>query len=102
MKTALRLAILSAAAALGAACVTLGRPFDAAQVKSIAVGKTTQGEIQKLFGDPTRTGLDSGDPTWTYLDYSLSLFGERRITDLLVKFGPDGTVKSYSYNTNAR
>jgi outer membrane protein assembly factor BamE (lipoprotein component of BamABCDE complex) len=90
-----------AVCALLGACVTLGRSFDAAQVKGLQVGKSTQVDVEKTFGAPFRTGLDSGDATWTYVDYHFGVFGPQRATDLLVKFNGDGTVKSYAFNTNA-
>lgn len=94
------LPLLLASCAALSACVTLGRGFDTAQVKAITVGKTTSADIKKTFGEPFRTGLDSGDQTWTYVDYRVGLFGPQRAIDLLVKFASDGTVKSYSFNTN--
>ena len=94
----MKIAILLVAAAL-AGCVTLGRPFDAGRIKSIEAGKTTQSQIQSLFGDPFRTGVDAGDVAWTYVNYHFGLLGPQRATDLVVKFKPDGTVKSYTYNT---
>jgi hypothetical protein len=81
-------------------CVTLGRRFDAGAVKTIVVGKTTQADIDRTFGAPFRTGVDSGDLTWTYVDYHFGLMGPQRATDLVVKFNAKGTVKSYAFNTN--
>ena len=82
------------------ACVSLGRHFDAGAVKPIVMGKTTQADIEKTFGEPFRTGVDSGDVTWTYLDYHFGVIGQQRTTDLLVKFNANGTVKSYAFNAN--
>ena len=93
--------LIFAVGALLGACVTLGRAFDAAQVKALQIGKTTQADVERTFGDPFRTGLDSGDATWTYVDYRFGVFGAQRATDLVVKFNADGTVKSYAFNTNA-
>ena len=89
--------VLSLAAS---ACVSIGRRFDTGAVKAIVLGKTTQSDIEKSFGAPTRTGVDSGDETWTYLDYHFGLVGRQRAIDLLVKFNADGTVKSYAFNTD--
>ena len=89
--------VLSLAAS---ACVSVGRRFDTEAVKSVVVGKTTQSDIARSFGTPSRTGIDSGDATWTYLDYHFGLFGRQRAIDLLVKFNADGTVKSYAFNTD--
>jgi outer membrane protein assembly factor BamE (lipoprotein component of BamABCDE complex) len=100
MSRAIRLTFAVAVCAVLGACVTMGRPFDAAHVKNLQIGKTTQDDVQKVFGAPFRTGIDDGDPTWTYVDYHFGVFGPQRTTDLLVKFNAAGTVKSYSFNTN--
>ena len=92
--------ILLACAASLCACVSLGRPFVTDNVKSISIGKTTQADITNTFGIPFRMGSDSGDTTWTYVDYHFGLMGPQRATDLVVKFNADGTVKSYSFNSN--
>ena len=63
-------------------------------VKSIVIGKTTQSDIKQLFGTPYRTGVESGEVTWTYVNQRIHL----TVTDLLVRFNSDGTVKSYKYN----
>lgn len=90
---------LVVAAALGG-CVTLGAPFNAAQVPSITIGKTTRADVTKMFGQPFRTGVESGDETWTFVNYHFSVFGAQTAKDLYVRFNPNGTVKSYSYNSN--
>ncbi|MDE2140984.1 MAG: outer membrane protein assembly factor BamE [Elusimicrobia bacterium] len=90
---------LAAAAAL-AGCVSIGKPFPADRVSSIVIGKTTQTEILAVYGQPFRTGIDDGNPAWTYADYRLRLFGDQKTSDLYVRFNADGTVKSYSFNTN--
>jgi hypothetical protein len=83
-----------------AGCVSVGRPFPTEQIKSIALGKTTQAEIEKSYGHPYRTGIEDGDATWTYVDEHLGIFGQPRTKDLYVRFNADGTVKSYAFNTN--
>ncbi|HVC08684.1 MAG TPA: outer membrane protein assembly factor BamE [Elusimicrobiota bacterium] len=93
------LASFALAAAL-AGCVSIGHSFDTSKVGSIVLNKTTQAQIQQIFGTPTRTGTDDGSPTWTFLDYKISVMGLQRANDLYVKFNADGTVKSYSFNTN--
>ena len=47
------------------ACITMGRTFDTQRVPSIVIGKTTQAEVRRQFGEPYRTGIESGDLTWT-------------------------------------
>lgn len=100
LKTAARLAPVAAAAALLAACMTMGRPFDAAKVPSLVLGKTTQTEVMAEFGRPFRTGIEDGSATWTYLRYRFSLFGRQDTKDLYIRFNADGTVKSYAYNSS--
>jgi outer membrane protein assembly factor BamE (lipoprotein component of BamABCDE complex) len=101
MSRAVRLTLPLAACAFLGACVSMGRSFDASRVRGLQIGKTTQADVEKSFGEPFRTGVDSGDVTWTYVDYHFGVFGPQRTTDLLVKFDSVGTVKSYAFNTNA-
>lgn len=80
-------------------CATIGRNFDATQVKSISLGKTTQNEIRSMFGTPWRTGIEDGKETWTYGRYHYSIFGEPQARDLVIRYDDHGTVISYTYNT---
>lgn len=80
-------------------CVSLGRKFDSGAVKGIVEGKTMRSDIEKSFGAPFRTGVDSGDATWTYINYRFGLFGPQKAVDLVIKFNADGTVKSYAFNS---
>lgn len=89
-----------AAAVATAGCVSIGKPFPADRVNSIVIGKTKQSEILATYGQPFRTGIDDGNPAWTYADYHFGVFGPQKATDLYVRFNADGTVKSYSFNTN--
>lgn len=84
-----------------AGCVTIGQPFAANRVSTIELGKTRQDEIVQTFGQPFRTGIEDGDITWTYVHYRLRLLGPQETEDLYVRFKADGTVKSYSFNSNA-
>ena len=84
----------------GTGCITMGQSFRTEAVKSILVGKTRQSDVEQLFGLPYRTGIESGDLTWTYLNYHFSVLGTQQTTDLYVRFNSDGTVKSYAFNTN--
>ncbi|MEW6515870.1 MAG: hypothetical protein AB1439_03045 [candidate division FCPU426 bacterium] len=81
-------------------CVTIGRPVPWEAASQIVVGKTTRAEIEQRLGPPYRTGLDSGNPSVTYLHYRLGLFSQPITTDLTVVYMPDGLVKSYTFNTN--
>ena len=57
-------------------------------------------DVEKLFGQPFRTGTDDGDVTWTYVDYHLRLFGPQEARDLHIRFDKSGKVKSYAFNTS--
>lgn len=80
-------------------CATVGSDFATHNVDQIRIGETTRAEIQELFGEPWRTGIEDGKRTWTYGKYKWSAFGDAETTDLVVRFNPDGTVSSYVYNT---
>ena len=94
-----RAAFVLLAAALSG-CVTVGRPFRATQVPLIEIGRTTDRDLLKIFGEPYRTGIDDGDKTWTYLYYKLRAFGDQKTRDLYIRFGSDGRVMNYSFNSN--
>ncbi|HXT01963.1 MAG TPA: outer membrane protein assembly factor BamE [Elusimicrobiota bacterium] len=83
-----------------AGCMTLGRPFPAERVTSLRVGTTTRDEVRAEFGEPYRTGVEDGDPTWTYLLYRFSAFAPEKTRDLYIRFDAAGKIKSYAFNTN--
>jgi len=82
-----------------AACATIGRDFSASKVYDIQIGKTTMAEIQSMFGQPWRVGLDNGKLTWTYGSYHYSAFSDAKTKDLVVRFGANNIVSSYTFNT---
>lgn len=81
------------------ACATIGRDFPLSRVAEIQIGKTTQAEIQAIFGSPWRTGIEDDMHTWTYGKYHYSAFGETTTQDLLIRFNSSNVVKSYTFNT---
>jgi len=85
--------------AVSAGCATVGKDFATHKVDQITLNETTRADIETMFGEPWRTGVEDGKPTWTYGKYHWSAFGEAETTDLVVRFNPDGTVSSYVYNT---
>jgi outer membrane protein assembly factor BamE (lipoprotein component of BamABCDE complex) len=95
LATCARLALL--AGAVG--CVSVGHDFTAANVPMLRVGETTRAEVRELFGPPWRTGLEDGQPTWTYGYYRYSLFGDPVAHDLVIRFGDDGRVVSYTFSS---
>lgn len=82
-----------------AGCASVGRDFATHKVEDIEIGETTRAEVETMFGEPWRTGVEDGKRTWTYGKYRWSAFGEAETTDLVVRFNEDGTVSSYVYNT---
>ena len=98
LKSALAVLALSASL-LVAGCATVGQDFATHKVTDIEIGKTSRAEIEQMFGEPWRTGIEDGKRTWTYGKYRWSAFGDAETTDLVVRFNKDGTVSSYVYNT---
>lgn len=92
--------LVLAGAVLAAGCASVGEEFATHKVDEIKVGETTRSEIETMFGDPWRTGLEDGKRTWTYARYRWSAFSEAETTDLVVRFSDDGIVDSYVYNTS--
>jgi hypothetical protein len=81
------------------ACATVGRDFETARVADIQNGKTTQADIEAMFGKPWRTGIEDGLRTWTYGKYRYSVFGKTNTRDLVVRFDKNNVVSSYTFNT---
>ncbi len=99
LRAMLQASALTVLIAFTAGCATVGQEFASDNVDQIRVGETTQGDIQELFGDPWRTGLEDGKRTWSYGQYRWSAFSDAQTTDLVVRFNDDGTVASYVFNT---
>jgi hypothetical protein len=87
------------AAAVAGGCATVGREFPSSGVAEIRMGQTTQQQVRALFGEPWRTGVEDGRPTWTYGRYHYQLFGETQTKDLIVRFDEQNRVHSYTFST---
>lgn len=83
-------------------CFTVGQEFAASRVPEIQVGQTRKQDISQLFGTPWRTGMEDGRPTWTYGIYRYSLFGGDDTQDLLIRFDPQGVVRSYTFSSTRK
>ncbi|MBU0675698.1 MAG: hypothetical protein KJ950_13735 [Proteobacteria bacterium] len=92
----LPLTLLSTLAMAG--CATVGRPFPTNEAGNIVLNRTSTAEIENLFGQPWRTGLEDGKKTWTYGFYRYSLFHSARTRDLIIRFNDQDVVSSYSYS----
>lgn len=80
------------------ACATVGQPYAEHKVSDIRVGETTKAQVQQMFGNPWRTGSESGQETWTYGNYRYSLFSDAQTSDLVVRYDERGRVASYTFN----
>jgi hypothetical protein len=95
-----RLLLLCACVIFISGCVTVGKPFPKDYAAQIVIGQTTRAEVERNLGVPFRTGLDSGDQTATYLYYSFGVFSTPVTMDLTIRYNPEGTIKSYTFNSN--
>jgi outer membrane protein assembly factor BamE (lipoprotein component of BamABCDE complex) len=84
---------------LSSGCASIGNDFPDTDVALIEIGKTTQKQVGEMFGSPWRTGLESGQKTWTYGSYSYGLFQEKNAKDLVIRFDDKNLVVSYTYST---
>jgi hypothetical protein len=91
--------VLYAAPFIAAGCATIGHEFAFGNVSKLAIGETTRSDVERMFGSPWRTGLEDGRETWTYGHYRYLLFGPVRTRDLVVRFGTDGRVASYTFSS---
>lgn len=80
-------------------CAKVGKDFPVTDVATIQINKTTQKEIRSKFGSPWRTGLEDGQLTWTYGNYSYGLFIDKKAKDLVIKFDDKNVVVSYTFST---
>lgn len=83
-------------------CFSVGQEFAGSRVPEIKIGKTTKQEITDIFGTPWRTGMEDGRTTWTYGIYKYSLFGADDTQDLLIRFDPQGIVRSYTFSSTRK
>lgn len=83
-------------------CFTVGQEFAASRVPEIQIGQTSKQDISRLFGTPWRTGMEDGRTTWTYGIYKYSLFGGDDTQDLLIRFDPQGIVRSYTFSSTRK
>lgn len=83
---------------LFAGCATVGQPYAEHKVADIVIGETSKADIQIMFGNPWRTGLESGQQTWTYGNYRYSAFSDAQTSDLVIRYNKEGKVSSYTFN----
>ena len=78
-------------------CGASGKSFNTSKVESIVNGVTTRSDIEKMFGEPFKTGIQNGQPIWVYEDNHYSIIREETSKDLIIIFRPDGIVQSYQF-----
>ena len=83
-------------------CFSVGQEFAGSRVPEIKIGKTTKQQVTDIFGTPWRTGIEDGRTTWTYGIYKYSLFGADDTQDLLIRFDPQGVVRSYTFSSTRK
>jgi hypothetical protein len=93
---------LAALALTASACVTVGREFPVDPVTQIQIGTTTQADVQRMFGEPWRVGIEDGQRTWTYGLYRYSVFAPANTRDLKIRFDQTGKVASYTFDSTDR
>jgi outer membrane protein assembly factor BamE (lipoprotein component of BamABCDE complex) len=93
-------AVFLAAVILLAGCGSIGKDFDASQVKRITQGTTTKQEIQNMFGEPFRTGIQNGNPVWVYEKSIYRAIGEDTTKSLIVEFDEYDVVRKYQVMSN--
>ena len=81
-------------------CMTIGRPIDAAKIRSIAIGVSTEKDLIDNFGEPYRRGVENGMDTATWVYYRIRMSADQQTRDLFVKFDRQGKVSSYSFNSS--
>lgn len=96
------LPILVAVASLLTGCFSVGQEFAGSRVPEIKIGQSRKQDITSLFGTPWRTGLEDGQPTWTYGIYKYGLFDGGDTQDLLIRFDAQGVVRSYTYSSTRK
>ena len=78
-------------------CGTVGKSFNTFKVESIVNGITTRSDIEKMFGEPFKIGLQNGQPIWVYEDHHYSIISNDSSKDLIIVFGPNGVVQSHQF-----
>ncbi len=81
-------------------CANMGRPFKFQGSASIQNGKTTKEDVQKIYGQPFRVGVENGKEKWTYGQYQYRVFGDSTTRDLNITFNEKNIVEDYSYSSS--
>lgn len=83
----------------GCVSVKIGREFPSPDSHWIVNGRSDRWGLQRMLGEPYQVGFENGDSTWRWL-YVERLGASAVSKDLIVRFSPDGLVRSYSFTSN--
>ena len=83
----------------GCVSVKIGREFPSPDAHWIVNGRSDRWGLQRMLGEPYHVGFENGDSTWRWL-YVERLGAIAVSKDLIVRFSPDGLVRSYSFTSN--
>lgn len=76
-------------------CSNIGTNFDTNLANQIQKNKTTQSDIEAMFGHPYKTGVQNSHPAWVYEFDQYRAVGADSSKDLLVVFNDNKTVRLY-------
>jgi len=80
------------------ACASAGSRFDDTKIQQIEKGKTTQGEVRQLLGEPSGKGVNAdGSVKWQYYYSKSSVIGGASTKIFEITFDKNGIVREYSY-----
>ena len=82
-------------------CGSVGKNFDESLYTKIAKGTTNKNDIQAMFGDPFKKGIQNGYPVWIYEYNYVNSFDTNIIKDMIIVFEKNGVVKSHQLMSNS-
>ena len=84
-------------------CGTSGKEFNSSLFDSVSNGKTTQQEVESIFGRPFKKGFQNGNEIWVYEHNqykAFRMFGEDTSKDMVIIFDEDKVVKTHLFMTS--
>ena len=80
-----------------AACATIGKDFNQADIAQVKVGETTKAQTIALFGPPTTKTADHlGNESFTWVHSRAVAFGGATSKSLVIFFNKDGVVERFN------
>lgn len=78
-------------------CGTSGKEFNEALYDSIENGHTTQEEVESMFGQPFKKGVQNGKEIWVYEHDKYRLIGKDTSKDMVIVFNDSGVVETHQF-----